>query len=376
MARGALAAVAGRGGLLPPVRSGTYLVDGAMLGDLERAVRGEHASNLGAPMASALAADHGCPAFVVDPVSVDELDPVARVSGLCGIERRSLSHALNMRAVARRFAAQTGRALEDLRLVVVHMGTGVSLSAQREGRMVDVVNPQDEGPFSGDRAGGVPAMAVIDLCAAPGADPRAVRRRLFGDGGLYSHLGTRDAREAIRRCEAGDSQACLVMDAMCYQIAKAAGGLAAALEGAVDAVLLTGGMAHLPLVVEGVRRRVAFVAPVHVDPGEDELRALAEGALRVLRGEEGAALRAGALAGNARRGGGWAPPGAPPSPPLRAARRRLSGARDHPRAARPFSKRARAQATVARAPSSSAVGRSSGKRARKRRSSTRNGSSH
>ena len=259
-----------------------------------------------------------------------------------------------MRAVARRFAAQTGRALEDLRLVVVHMGTGVSLSAQREGRMVDVVNPQDEGPFSGDRAGGVPAMAVIDLCAAPGADPRAVRRRLFGDGGL-SHLGTRDAREAIRRCEAGDSQACLVMDAMCYQIAKAAGGLAAALEGAVDAVLLTGGMAHLPLVVEGVRRRVAFVAPVHVFPGEDELRALAEGALRVLRGEEGAALRAGALAGNARR---------------------VSGARVHPRAARPFSKRARAQATVARAPSSSAVGRSSGKRARKRRSSTRKGSSH
>jgi butyrate kinase len=286
VARGALAAVAGRGGLLPPVRSGTYLVDGAMLGDLERAVRGEHASNLGAPMASALAADHGCPAFVVDPVSVDELDPVARVSGLCGIERRSLSHALNMRAVARRYAAQLGRAHEDLRLIVVHMGTGVSLSAQREGRMVDVVNPQDEGPFSGDRAGGVPAMAVVDLCAAPGADPRAVRRRLFGDGGLYSHLGTRDAREAIRRCEAGDSQACLVMDAMCYQIAKAAGGLAAALEGAVDAVLLTGGMAHLPLVVEGVRRRVAFVAPVHVFPGEDELRALAEGALRVLRGEE------------------------------------------------------------------------------------------
>jgi len=286
IANGALAAVAGRGGLLPPLRSGTYLVDDAMLADLERALHGEHASNLGAPMASALAADHGCPAFVVDPVSVDELDPVARVSGLCGIERRSFSHALNMRAVARRHAAQSGRALEDLRLVVVHMGTGVSLSAQREGRMVDVVNPRDEGPFSGDRAGGVPAMALVDLCFAPGADARSVKRRLFGDGGLYSHLGTRDAREAIRRCEAGDSQACLVLDAMCYQIAKAAGGLAAALEGEVDAVLLTGGMAHLPLVVEGVRRRIGFVAPVHVHPGEDELRALAEGALRVLRGEE------------------------------------------------------------------------------------------
>jgi butyrate kinase len=284
--RGGLAAVVGRGGLLPPLRSGTYLVDAEMLRDLARAERGEHASNLGAPMARALADDHGCPAFIVDPVSVDELDPVARVSGLCGVERRSLSHALNMRAVARRHAARAGRALEDLRLVVVHMGTGVSLSAQRDGRMVDVVNPQDEGPFSGDRAGGVPAMAVVELCFAPGAEERAVRRRLFGDGGLYSHLHTRDAREAIRRCEAGDSQACLVLDAMCYQIAKAAGGLAAALEGRVDAVLLTGGMAHLPHVVEGVRRRVGWIAPVHVFPGEDELRALAEGALRVLRGEE------------------------------------------------------------------------------------------
>jgi butyrate kinase len=283
---GGLAAVVGRGGLLPPLRSGTYLVDAEMLRDLARAERGEHASNLGAPMARALADDHGCPAFIVDPVSVDELDPVARVSGLCGVERRSLSHALNMRAVARRHAARAGRALEDLRLVVVHMGTGVSLSAQRDGRMVDVVNPQDEGPFSGDRAGGVPAMAVVELCFAPGAEERAVRRRLFGDGGLYSHLRTRDAREAIRRCEAGDSQACLVLDAMCYQIAKSAGGLAAALEGRVDAVLLTGGMAHLPQVVEGVRRRVGWIAPVHVFPGEDELRALAEGALRVLRGEE------------------------------------------------------------------------------------------
>jgi butyrate kinase len=286
VAPGALAAVAGRGGLLPPLRSGTYLVDAAMLDDLSVARHGEHASNLGAPLARALAADHGCPAFIVDPVSVDELEPVARVSGLAGIERRSFSHALNMRAVARRYAAELGRALEALRLVVVHMGTGVSLSAQRDGRMVDVVNPKDEGPFSGDRAGGVPASALVELCFAPGADARALKRRLFGDGGLFSHLGTRDAREAIRRCEAGDARACLVLDAMCYQIAKAVGGLAAALEGRVDAVLLTGGMAHLPAVVEGVRRRVAFIAPVHVHPGEDELRALAEGALRVLRGEE------------------------------------------------------------------------------------------
>ena len=283
---GALAAVVGRGGLLGPLASGTYEVDEAMLRDLERAERGEHASNLGAPIARAIASEHGCPAYVVDPVCVDELEPVARITGLAGVERRSFTHALNLRATARRFARQAGRPLAGLRLVACHLGTGVSLAAFREGRMVDVANPQDEGPFSGDRAGGVPVTAVVSMSFAPGAEERAVRRRLFGEGGLFSHLGTRDAREALARAEAGDERARLVLDAMAYQIAKAAGGLAAALEGKVDAVLLTGGMAHLGPVVDAVRRRVAWIAPVHVYPGEDELRALAEGALRVLRGEE------------------------------------------------------------------------------------------
>lgn len=287
VARGDLAAVVARGGLLPPLAAGTFAVDAAMLADLEAAARGEHASNLGAAIARAIADAHRCPAFVVDPVSVDELEPVARVTGLAGVERRSLAHALNLRAVARRHAREAGVSLEALRLVACHLGTGVSLAAFRGGRMVDVVNPQDEGPFSGDRAGGVPAMAVVDLCFAPGAEAAAVRRRLFGDGGLYSHLGTRDAREALGRAEAGDARAALVLDAMAYQIAKAAGGLAAAaLEGRVDAVLLTGGMAHLAPVVDAIRRRVAWIAPVALHPGEDELRALAEGALRVLRGEE------------------------------------------------------------------------------------------
>ncbi len=288
VAGGDLAAVAGRGGLLPPLRAGTYEVDDAMLRDLERAERGEHASNLGAPIARAVAAEHGCPAFVVDPVSVDELDAVARVTGIAGIERQSLTHALNLRAVARRFARESGVPLEALRLVVAHMGTGVSLAAFRGGRMVDVVNPRDEGPFSGDRAGGVPVTAVVELCFAPGADAGTVRRRLFGDGGLYSHLRTRDAREALLLAEEGDERARLVVEAMCYGIAKAVGGLAAAMEGGLDAILLTGGMAHLAFVVEAVRRSVAWIAPVHVHPGEDELRSLAEGALRVLRGEEAA----------------------------------------------------------------------------------------
>jgi len=283
---GDLAAVAGRGGLLRPLAAGTYLVDEALLRDLEAALRGQHASNLGAPIARAIADEHGCPAFVVDPTSVDELEPVARVTGLPGLERTSITHALNMRAVARRHAAAEGRPLAAMTFLVVHMGTGISLSAWRGGRMVDVVNPLDEGPFSGDRAGGVPATAVVGLCFAPGAEESRVRRRLFGDGGLYALLGTRDVREALRRAEAGDARAALVLDALCYQTAKAAGGLAAALEGKAEFILLTGGLAHLGKVVEAVTRRVAWIAPVRVYPGEDECRALAEGALRVLRGEE------------------------------------------------------------------------------------------
>ncbi len=286
VARGALAAVVGRGGLLPPVPAGTFEVDADMLADLERAERGEHASNLGAPLARAVADAHGCPAFVVDPVAVDELDPVARVTGLAGVERRSFSHALNIRAVARRHAAAVGRPLAALRLVVAHLGTGCSLAALRDGRMVDVVNPQDEGPMSGDRAGAVPATALLELCFAPGASMATLRRRLFGDGGLYAHLGTRDVREALLAAAGGDVRAALLVEAMTYQVGKSVGALAAVLEGRVDAVLLTGGLAHLAGVVEPVRARVAFVAPVVVFPGEDELRALAEGALRVLSGEE------------------------------------------------------------------------------------------
>jgi butyrate kinase len=286
VASGALAAVVGRGGLLPPVPAGAFLVDDAMLAELERAERGEHASNLGAPLARAVADAHRALALVVDPVAVDQLEPVARITGLLGVERRSFSHALNIRAVARRHAASLSRPLADLRLVVAHLGTGISLAALRDGRMVDVVNPQDEGPMSGDRAGAVPATALLELCFAPGATRAALKRRLFGDGGLYAHLGTRDVREALRRAGAGDGRAALLVEAVAYQVAKGIGALAAVLTGRVDAVLLTGGLAHLAEVVEPVRARVAFVAPVVVWPGEDELRALAEGGLRVLSGEE------------------------------------------------------------------------------------------
>ncbi len=279
-----LDAVVGRGGLLPPMEGGTYLVDDTMVDLLARAERGEHASNLGAAMARALAGDR--PAYIVDPVSVDEMWPVARVTGLPGLERESLCHALNMRAVAYRHAAEVGRPITDLALVVAHMGGGVSLAAFHGGRMVDVVNPRDEGPMSSDRAGGLPSLKLARWVIDHGLTKGEVERRLFREGGFLAHLGLRDVREIKALADQGDARARLVLDAFTYQVSKAIGGLAAALSGEVDGVLLTGGMAHEGWLVEGIRARVGFVAPVTPYPGEDEMAALASGAQRVLSGEE------------------------------------------------------------------------------------------
>jgi butyrate kinase len=284
--RGELSAVVGRGGLLRPLASGTYRVTPEMVAELKRAERGEHASNLGAPVAERIAAEHGCPAFIVDPVAVDEMEPVARLTGLKGVERQSMSHALNMKAVSKRHARVVGRPYPELRLVVAHMGSGTSLSAHRDGRMVDVINPKDEGPICADRAGAIPSSALIEICTRPGADVRAIKKMLLGDGGMYSLLGTRDVREAMARAEQGDAQARLVLDAMCYQVAKYIGEMATVLEGKVDGILLTGGIAYNAALVAAIRKRVEWIAPVSVYPGEDELQALSEGVLRVLRGEE------------------------------------------------------------------------------------------
>lgn len=281
-----LAAVVGRGGLLPPLPGGTYEVSGAMIEELQRAARGEHASNLGAPLARDLAATAKAAAFIVDPVSVDELDPVARVSGLPEVPRTSLSHALNMRAAARRRARETGTAWSSLRLVVAHLGSGISLAAFRGGRMVDVVNPREEGPFSPERAGSVPLLPYLRRCLEGGKSWTEVERALFREGGLIAHLGTRDLREARRRAAAGDEKAALVLEALAYQVAKWIGYLGAALEGELDGVILTGGLARDETLAREVERRVAFLAPVTVYEGEDELRSLAEGAARVLAGLE------------------------------------------------------------------------------------------
>jgi butyrate kinase len=281
-----LAATVGRGGLLRPLVSGTYRVSDGMLADLRAGARGEHASNLGPFMARRLAEPAGCPAFIVDPVSVDEWNEVARLSGLDGLDRVCLSHALNTKAVAKRFAASVGKPYAALRLVVVHMGSGISVSAHHDGRMVDVTNSREEGPFSTERAGTVPTVRLVERVLRGQLSLADAEALLFRDGGIHSYLGTRDLREVERRIQGGDDRARLVLDAMLYQVRKEVGAMAAVLDGRVDAVLLTGGMARSERVSGMLAASLAWIAPVHVYPGEDELRALAEGARRVLAGDE------------------------------------------------------------------------------------------
>jgi len=297
-----LNAVVGRGGLLPPVASGTYLVDDEMLKELRLARRGEHASNLGAFLAHRLAQPSKAPAYIVDPVSVDEWPEHARLSGSALLERQCLSHALNSKAVAKRFAREHGTAYDNMRLVVAHLGSGISVSAHENGRMIDVTSSREEGAFSTERAGTVPMMELVNLCFSGRYTRKQVETALFREGGLYSYLGTKDLVEVEHRIEAGNEQAKKVFDAMAYQIAKEIGAMAAALRGNVYAVLLTGGMAHSDRLVNALHDYVSWIAPVVRYAGEDELQALAEGALRVLRKEEAArTLRpAAALAGASR----------------------------------------------------------------------------
>ncbi|MDR3747039.1 MAG: butyrate kinase [Acidobacteriota bacterium] len=279
-------AVVGRGGLLPALASGTYVVNEEMLEDLRLARRGEHAANLGAFLAYDIAQKAGVPAYVVDPVSVDEWPECARLSGSALLERQCLSHALNSKAVAKRYAREHGQQYESLHLIVAHMGSGISASAHENGLMVDVTNSREEGAFSTERAGGVPVMQLVDLCFSGQYTEKQVEGLLFREGGLYSYLGTKDLAEVEHRIDDGEAKAKTAFDAMVYQIAKEIGAMAAVLHGRVNAVLLTGGMAHSQRLVARLSDCVSWIAPVTVYPGEDELQALTEGALRVLRQEE------------------------------------------------------------------------------------------
>ncbi len=278
-------AVAGRGGLLPPMSCGTYLVDDAMVQELYLARRGEHACNLGALLALRFAQAAGVNAYIVDPVTADEWQPCARLSGSPLIERLSVGHVLNTKAVARRFAREQERSYESLRLVVIHMGSGITVSAHRDGRLIDN-NTCDDGPFGPDRTGELPARDLIKLCFSGRFVQRELDHKVFGEGGVFAYLGTRDMQEVERRIDAGDAEAARVLEAMIYQIAKEAGAMAAVLQGNVDALLLTGGIAFSERVVSQLTAYLEWIAPIRVYPGEDELQALAEGVFRVLNGEE------------------------------------------------------------------------------------------
>jgi len=283
-----LHAVVGRGGLLPPLASGTYVVNETMLDALRLAKRGEHASNLGAFLAHDIAQRAGVQAYVVDPVSVDEWPACARLSGSALLERQSLSHALNSKAVAKRYARERGQTYDSMRLLVAHLGSGISVSAHISGCMIDATNSREEGAFSTERAGGVPAMQLVDLCFSGKYTREQVEELLFRDGGLHSYLGTRDLEEVEHRVTSGEARAGTVYEAMVYQIAKEIGAMATVLNGGADALLLTGGMARSQRLVSAVSERVGWIAPIVVYPGEDELQALTEGVLRALRHEESA----------------------------------------------------------------------------------------
>ncbi|MGE5588493.1 MAG: butyrate kinase [Clostridia bacterium] len=279
-------AVVARGGLLRPVCGGTYLVNERMLEDLRNQVQGPHASNLGGLIGRAIADRWGVPAFVVDPVSCDEFEPFARVSGLPELPRRSLSHALNIKAALRRASRDMGVDPESANYVVAHLGGGISVAACRGGRIVDVNNANEQGPFSPERAGGVPTACLVRLAFSGRYTKEELTKKLVGRGGLVAYLGTSDAVEVERRISHGDVHARLVYEAMAYQVAKEIGAMACVLRGDVRAILITGGLAHAGRFVDMVRSRVEFIAEVKVYPGEEEMEALAMGAFRVLRGEE------------------------------------------------------------------------------------------
>lgn len=282
-----LDAVIGRGGVLKPIESGIYEVNDAMKRDLSESPRGEHASNLGGLIAADLAEKLGIPAYIADPVVVDELQDVARLSGQPELARQSIFHALNQKAMARLYAERETKRYEDLNLIVVHLGGGISVGAHRKGRVVDVNNCLDgEGPICPERSGTLPAGQLARMCFDGKHTLEQVKKMITGHGGMVAHLGTNNCMEAGKRVQAGDQHAQLVIDAICYTTAKEIGAAATVFAGKVDAIILTGGIANDKYVCEYITERVSFIAPVAILPGENELEALAFNALRVLRGEE------------------------------------------------------------------------------------------
>ncbi|WP_191560864.1 butyrate kinase [Metabacillus idriensis] len=282
-----LSAVCGRGGLLRPIEGGTYHVNDQMLKDLRMGFAGQHASNLGGIIAYEIASGLNIPSFIVDPVVVDEMETIAKVSGVPSIERKSIFHALNQKSVARKVAQQFGRKYSEMSFIVAHMGGGITVGVHKLGKVVDVNNGlHGDGPFSPERAGTVPAGDLVNLCYSGDYYREEVMKMLVGQGGLVGFLGTNDGQKVELMIAAGDKKAKLIFDAMAYQIAKEIGAASAVLKGKVDAIILTGGLAYGKQFVKEISSYIDWIADVIVFPGENELQALTEGALRVLRGEE------------------------------------------------------------------------------------------
>lgn len=282
-----ISAVVGRGGLVKPIESGVYEVNEAMKKDLKNSPLGEHASNLGGLIASDIAESlPNARAFIADPVVVDEMQEVARIAGHPKFKRHSIFHALNQKAIARSHAHSIDKKYEDLNLIVVHLGGGVSVGAHKNGKVIDVNNALDgDGPFSPERSGSLPVGQLAKLCYSGDVSYDEIKKIITGKGGLVAYLGTNDAYEVEMMVRNGDEKAKLIQDALAYQVAKEIGSMATVLKGKVDGILLTGGMAHNPLLVDYVRNMVEFIAPLSVYPGEDEMQALAMNGLRVLKGE-------------------------------------------------------------------------------------------
>lgn len=285
-----LIAVVGRGGLLRPMPGGTYSITPKMLEDLKIGYQAQHASNLGGVIAHEIAKKVNIPALIVDPVAVDEILDVARISGLPEIERRSLVHALNIKAVTRRVCTKLNMEFENSSFVVAHIGGGISVSPVKNGRILDVNNANEEGPFSPERTGGLPVGDLAKLAFSGKYTLPQLKKKLTGEGGLVAYLNTNDGRIVDKMIEEGDAKAELIFKAMAYQIAKEIGAMATVISGRVDAIILTGGVAYNKRMTTWISEMVSFIAPVELVPGEDEMLALAQGALRIVNGEEKAKI--------------------------------------------------------------------------------------
>ncbi|GFI03739.1 MAG: butyrate kinase [Lachnospiraceae bacterium] len=282
-----LQVIVGRGGMLKPIPGGTYAVSDDLLEDLKIGKQGQHASNLGGILAREIGDSIGVPSYIVDPVVVDELMPISRYSGVPELPRTSVFHALNQKAVAKRYAKEQGKPYDSYNLIVVHMGGGVSVGAHEKGRVVDVFNALDgDGAFSPERAGAVPSGALIKMCFSGKYSEKEVYKKIVGNGGFNAYVGTNDMRDVEKMVNDGDENAAQIREAFIMQVAKDIGSMACVLKGNVDQIIVTGGIAYDKVVVSGLKERAGFIAPITVYPGEDELLALAQGALRVMNGEE------------------------------------------------------------------------------------------